>query len=332
MYNYEMKLKKRDWSLIIGLFFIVWSLDRITKIWAVNFISDLQFYGPIGFVLHNNYGVIFGGFSNLPPTLRIVTLSTGGAFLVFIYAFIQYLLPRKLLTLRCGLSILLGGIIGNVSDRILFGYIIDFVTFGFGRWLTPIFNVADALQWAGYGMILYALTKSSHYLWPQSNERKERWIKPHFQYKYIFILITTGIGFSLIAGTLSYTYLKIVIEHMHQNPVTNLSITGDKSNFTTPFLIIFTLISLTFTLIMFILGLILSHRTAGPMHAFETYLEALLQGEGHKVQKLKLRAGDEFTHLEELADKLHHLLSSNFIQKKLTEEATSMKDNLEEEP
>ena len=57
--------------------------------------------------LHHNPGAMLGLFSDLPPVLRIVSLSTGGAFLVVIYALIQYLLPIKSLILRSGMSVLL---------------------------------------------------------------------------------------------------------------------------------------------------------------------------------------------------------------------------------
>src|SRR4051812_32500284 len=101
-------MKKRDWLLVIGIVPVIWLLDQLSKAWAARSLSDLIFYGPFGLVLHRNPGAILGTFSDLPPILRIVSLSTGGAFLVFIYAAIQYLLPSRSFQLRFGMSLLLG--------------------------------------------------------------------------------------------------------------------------------------------------------------------------------------------------------------------------------
>lgn len=56
---------------------------------------------------------------------------------------------------------------------------------------------------------------------------------------------------------------------------------------------------------LFAIGRILSHRTAGPLYAFEKYLDELLEG---KSRVFRLRAGDEFRHLEELGDRLRQKL------------------------
>jgi signal peptidase II len=54
-------------------------------------------------------------------------------------------------------------------------------------------------------------------------------------------------------------------------------------------------------MLLFVVGRVLSHRTAGPLYAFERFLEDLLAG---KHRELKLRSGDEFQHLEELSVRL----------------------------
>lgn len=44
---------------------------------------------------------------------------------------------------QIGYGILLGGILGNLLDRIIFGYVVDFLHFTFGSYNFPIFNIAD---------------------------------------------------------------------------------------------------------------------------------------------------------------------------------------------
>ncbi len=289
-------MKKRDWFLLVAVpLLATWGVDRITKMMAIEYITNLKFYGYLGFVMHHNQGAMLGLFSDLPAVLRIVSLSTGGAFLIFIFFVIQYLLPKNIFLLRVGLSILLGGILGNVADRIVWGYIVDFIVFGSFLKTSPAFNIADALQWVGYGMIVVSLIRDGKKLWPENDSRKLFLVNPKFQLKYSMMISMFGLGFGIIAGVYSYTYLRVTIIDLigHQVPI--------EDKFLIPFIITFGIVCLTFIIFLFFVGLMLSHRAAGPLHAFELFLEDLSKG---KVRPLKLRSGDEFMHLEKLAAKL----------------------------
>ena len=287
-------MRKIDWVLVIVPLFLTWGLDRVTKLWALSLIG-LNFYGPIGFVLHLNHGAMMGLFSNTPPVIRVVSLATGGAFLLFFFVIIQYLLPIKSLMLRAGMSILLGGIIGNVTDRVIYGYVVDFILFGSPAQASPAFNVADALQWVGYAMIGWSLVRDSEVLWPAENVRKRMWVNPRFQLRYCFILMAIGLGFAAIAGVYSYTFLRVtVIEFGGSNPVV-------LNNYLTPFILSFVAVTLTFAGALFMVGRILSARIAGPLYAFERFLDDLEAG---KPRVLRVRAGDEFKQLEDLAARI----------------------------
>lgn len=56
--------------------------------------------------------------------------------------------------LALGLALVLAGAIGNVIDRIAFGYVVDFLLFYWRSWSYPAFNVADASITCGVGLIL----------------------------------------------------------------------------------------------------------------------------------------------------------------------------------
>ncbi len=291
-------MKKRDWFVVIVLIFVIWIADYASKMWALHKLSGfpVRFWGPFGLVLHRNPGAMLGTFSDLPPLLRIVTLSTGGAFLIFIYSSIQYLLPKKSLMLRSGMSILLGGILGNVTDRILSGSVVDFLVVRTKFWMSPAFNVADALQWVGYLMIVYTLIVNGEQIWPSQDTRKKVWVIPKFQIKYIFVLISVGFGFAIISGVFAFTFLKITIDELAQYQSLIM-----QQKFLNPFLITYSFICLAFLIILFLVGRIISHRTAGPIYAFELYVNDLISG---KDRKFKVRAGDELTHLEDIAERL----------------------------
>lgn len=294
-------MKKRDWIWLVFVpLFATWFIDRLSKILAED-IQGFTFHGPIGLVLHHNHGAILGLFSNLPAVLRIVSLSTGGAFLIFTFFVIQYLLPIRSGVLRLGMSILLGGILGNVTDRIMWGYVVDFLVLGSPQRFTPfVFNLADALQWVGYGLIVIALIKDGKILWPEQNLRKSYWINPKYQLQYCMKLVSFGFSFAIIAGVYSYTFMRVSIESLiGENPAL-------EDRYLIPFIFTFIAVSLIFLILLFMVGLVMSHRAAGPVYAFEKFLEDLIDG---KTRNLKLRAGDDFIHLEELAKQLTEKLN-----------------------
>jgi signal peptidase II len=291
-------MRKRDWVLITLPLFITWIFDRLTKQAATDLMGPMK-YGPVSFILHHNHGAMLGLFSDLPAVLRIVSLSTGGAFLICSYGIIQYLMPIRSILLRSGLSVLLGGILGNVADRILYGYVIDFLVIGTPTLASPAFNIADALQWVGYGMIVFAIIREGDVLWPENNSRKVYWINRKFQLKYCLILMAVGLGLTLISLVFSYTYLRVTISELVGNNQFLLN------KFLGPFVITYAIICVAFCTALFAVGRLISHRIAGPLFAFEKFLTEVLDG---KDRGLKLRSGDEFKHLEELAAKVREEL------------------------
>jgi signal peptidase II len=300
-------MKKYEWLIVFVPLALVLLVDQLTKAWAER-LSGVVNWGVFGFVLHHNPGAMLGLFADLPPVLRVVTLSTGGAFLVCIYGLIQYLLPIKSLALRSGLSILLGGILGNVLDRIIYGYVIDFIVIGNVNIYSPAFNLADALQWVGYGLIVYAIIKEGDLLWPENNARRMYWINPKFQLKYCVLLMGIGAGLGLVAMVFSYTYLRVtMIDLIGTNQMV-------LNKFLNPFFAIFLVMILGFCAGLFTVGKIISHKIAGPIYAFEKFLDDSIGG---KNRGFKLRTKDEFKHLEIVAIKLQeHLIKHKALPEK----------------
>lgn len=291
-------MRKVDWVLVAFPLVLCWIVDQLTKQWALG-ISGILDFGPFKFVLHLNHGAMLGLFSDLPALLRIVSLSTGGAFLLGLYVLIQYLLPIKSLTLRAGLSFLLGGILGNVTDRINYGYIIDFIVIGNAQFSSPVFNVADAVQWIGYAMLAYALIKDGDLLWPENDTRKKFWVNKQFQLKYCYILTVIGLLLSIIGYFFSYTYLKVTIQELVGKNDYVLQ------RFLVPFSVTYLVITLVFSVSLFAVGKLISHRIAGPIFAFEKFVQEILDRvPGADLRTFKLRKHDEFKELELLATKL----------------------------
>jgi signal peptidase II len=64
-----------------------------------------------------------------------------------------YLLEKKTYD-TAGLSLVLGGAIGNLIDRVLYGKVVDFIDFSVGSFHWPAFNVADSALTIGITVIL----------------------------------------------------------------------------------------------------------------------------------------------------------------------------------
>lgn len=290
-------VKRIDWLLIVTLILSLIAVDQWTKYWAL---TELRVFGKwvtpfLGYFLHKNHGALLGSFSNLPPLLRIVSLATGGVFLIFIFTIIMSILQHRLLVLRVGMATLLGGILGNVADRISHGPVTDFIVFkAFGKY-SPAFNLADAIQWVGYALVCYSIFKDGHLIWPDDNKRNQFWIDKRYQLKYGLTFVGFSALFSMILGVYSFTFLRVMIRESVKSPkfISSQSLA--------PFVIVFSIVSLTFLLVIFMIGLRLSHRSVGPVYAFRSFIKDLRAGQ---TRNLKLRSHDDFKYLEHEAELL----------------------------
>lgn len=290
-------MKTKDWILVIATLLLTIIVDQITK--QLSLQMKETWIGPIHLILVFNEGAMLGLFAKLPAILRIVTLSTSGFFILSLYAFFQYIIPIRMMKMRIGLSLLVGGIIGNVLDRTINGHVIDFIGFKMSNFHSPVWNIADMIQWVGYALVIYSLFTEGQLLWPDQDTRKRFWVNKNFQLRYASIFMTAGLLISTICMVFSYTYLKIsLVESGMQNMAT-------VNQYTESFLYSFVILNLTFAITLFLFARVASQKIAGPVYAFERFLsEALDNQMSEDIKALKLRAGDEFRHLEQLAEKI----------------------------
>lgn len=136
--NIGYHLRSPSVLLYATLFFIV---DRLTKLLVVNNSHDLPVsvvgnFFTLTFV--KNPGVAFGWFPDwrLPPIIMALTM-------IIIIAYYSLKLPEEERLTRWALALLVGGAIGNLYDRIIYGFVVDFFLFHFNSFDFPVFNVAD---------------------------------------------------------------------------------------------------------------------------------------------------------------------------------------------
>ena len=118
----------------------------------------------------HNRGAIFGFFSRSgsPFVSILLTLASLAALSFVIYYFLKTPSSEKMM--KISLSLILGGALGNLVDRIFKGYVVDFADFYVKQWHWPAFNVADASITVGALCLIFVLIKGRPKCSPSSSE------------------------------------------------------------------------------------------------------------------------------------------------------------------
>lgn len=135
----------------------VFMIDQVTKAWAVR---TLRFGGDqsvisgfLNFAYAENPGVAFSMLDDHGDAgrwgLSAVALIAATLVLYFFWR-----TPRTDDRVLGALAMLLAGIIGNVTDRLRLGFVVDFIDVQFGSWHYPTFNVADIAVCVGAGLLI----------------------------------------------------------------------------------------------------------------------------------------------------------------------------------
>ena len=150
--------KKQDIYRIAGIIFIIHqmikiSLNHFIKLYdSVKIIPD---FFQIFFV--KNKGAAFSILQDNTLLIIIITL----CFLVFLN---QYIIKETYFTKLSILSfgMIMGGIFGNLFDRLIYHAVIDYLSFSFFGWDFPVFNFADISITVGVLFILFELIFSKN--------------------------------------------------------------------------------------------------------------------------------------------------------------------------
>lgn len=291
-------MKLKDWFVVyLPLPFLV-LLDWYTKDLALHYSQGQE--GPFGpFYLIYNRGALFGYYSDLPQFLSLTFLSTVGVMGLGLFFFFQYMIRDRNLKLRIGLSIVMGGILGNVIDRIRFGSIVDFMKIEFQGWASPIFNVADSVQWVGYFLIAYAMYQNGYKPWPKTWRRRSIWVHTPIQRKLSLLLSAMVLIFSSVFTVFCYTFITVTLKD------TNSYISELTTSRIETFIMVMAGLGILFSVMTYFLGCLLSHRILGPIYGFERFLRESLKG---NHTKFKVRTDAEFKHLEPFAEEISTVL------------------------
>lgn len=151
----------RKWKLVAGWLAVILVLDQLTKI-IIDRTMTLHHSIPIIDGLFNltyvrNTGAAFGIFAGSREAFRLPFLIIVSVLAIgFIFIMLKRLREDKT-GLMSTLSLILGGAIGNLIDRIAYGEVIDFLDVYWSGYHWPAFNVADSCITIGVIVTLYIL-------------------------------------------------------------------------------------------------------------------------------------------------------------------------------
>lgn len=142
-------------------------MDQISKVLIEMFfkLNEERIVIQNFFSIHyiNNYGASWSMLNNKTPLIIALSIIS----LIIIYRFMYLFQQNRRNNIAFGLIV--GGLVGNLMDRWLFGYVRDFFDFQFMKYDYPIFNIADMAIVSGVLLLIYAIIKGEDHRDNQSN-------------------------------------------------------------------------------------------------------------------------------------------------------------------
>lgn len=144
------------WFAFSGVLFV---LDQWSKWWVVKHITIGEFINmmpSLALTLTYNAGIAFSLFSQKALLGKIILL----VFVGVISATIAFWLAKTPATdkwNRAALALILGGALGNLCDRLVYGHVVDFIDCYYQNWHWYTFNLADCFITVGALMTIKAL-------------------------------------------------------------------------------------------------------------------------------------------------------------------------------
>ena len=141
---------------IIILIIIIFSFffDLLTKNYALNHLiinHSLSINNFLNFTLAFNYGAAFSFLSDAGGWQRWFFI----AFSFIVIIIISYMMVYDDNSPYIAFSFVIGGALGNLNDRIIYGYVIDFIEVYYNTFYWPIFNIADVAISIGVILLLH---------------------------------------------------------------------------------------------------------------------------------------------------------------------------------
>ena len=154
----RIRFSNRGTSMInwLGIAAIIVLLDQVSKIAISKLLAIDGFIRVTSFfnlVLAYNKGAAFSFLASESGWQRYFFTGISVAASLFLIYLLKKHASQKLFC--WGVALILGGAVGNLIDRVMYGHVIDFLDFHIGAWHWPAFNVADSTICVG--VLLFVL-------------------------------------------------------------------------------------------------------------------------------------------------------------------------------
>lgn len=149
----------RKYHFLIALGVVI--LDRLAKLAVERKIplhDDIQIIPGFFRLTHlENRGAAFGLFADSPSEWKVAVLVLFSVMALVVVSALLWKNSHSISSTGVGLSLILGGAIGNLWDRLAAGHVTDFLLFYVGRYQWPAFNVADSAIVVGAGLLVFEI-------------------------------------------------------------------------------------------------------------------------------------------------------------------------------
>ena len=139
-------------------------LDQLTKAWALDALDGVTISvvdGVVALRLGFNYGLAFGILGDVPAAWRSVVALLPLVALLILVRIIRRDVPRGSFG-AVSVSLVFGGAIGNMIDRVRVGAVIDFIDIYWRGLHWPAFNIADSAITLGVVLLAVSLTRAGN--------------------------------------------------------------------------------------------------------------------------------------------------------------------------
>lgn len=135
------------------ILFAIYGSDLVTKIWvrrAMPLGSEIPILPFFSLSHVNNTGIAFGLFQQMNHVFSVL-----GILVVLVMILFSYRTYQKDRFVSLVLAVVLGGALGNLTDRLVYGHVTDFLDFYIGSFHWPVFNVADSSICVGAALLVW---------------------------------------------------------------------------------------------------------------------------------------------------------------------------------
>ena len=148
------------------------ALDQVSKLLILNFLYEDQVVlipGVLRFTYVENRGMAFGMLSDHRWVFMLLSVLGIAAIGAYMWFYVKDRLGR------IALSLIIGGGIGNMIDRVAYGFVVDFIDFYLFDFWVWVFNIADSAVCIGAGLfMLYIILDTVKEIKKQKSAKEKR--------------------------------------------------------------------------------------------------------------------------------------------------------------